>query len=158
MKNLLFVYAALVLLYINSIYGFMACKMFSSCSDDPYEGDGYYIGYTDEDERNMYICTKRYPTQEYVCSGRTCRMKDVISYLNCYHRDGDEIKNGILYPHRVDFKDPFSKSRSSVVVKSGNCYATSTGRVHITTINGGYAESAMSRNGRCLTKFGWCSC
>jgi len=158
MKNLLFVYAAIVLLYINSIYGFMACKLFSSFSDSPYEGDGYYIGYTDDDERNMYICTKRYPTQEYDCSDRTCKMKDIISYLHCYHRDGGEIKNGILYPHHIGFENPFKKSVSSKVVKSGKCFATSKGDVHITTINGGYADSVMSRNGRCLTKFGWCSC
>ncbi len=151
----------------------LLCGLFGRCPDIPHNGnDKYYIGYTDEDCINVYVCKRRRNDiciQEYgrVAGGNvggfTCNYPTL--YDECYNKSGGK-KGDWIDPKVVSFISPWSSSHKDckptytrVNIKDKRCYS---GPKNNDVINSNMstrtARSIYKVNGRCLTPAGWCDC
>jgi len=153
----------------------LLCGLFQTCKDVPHEGpdNKYYIGYTDEDCRNMYICKRKGSDiciNEYgkagagaVVGGFTCSYPTL--YTECYDKNGNKKSNWIdpkivsfLSPWNDDFDD-CDISYRTVNKKDSRCYLTPySDEVLNSNMATSDAHIIFEINGRCLTKAGWCDC
>jgi len=93
MKLLLFVYYIAFILLINKSYA-VWCGLIGNYVDDPHPnklmGNSYYIGFTEYDCRNVYICGNKSEVNIPNCNGINgiCVNNWVPVYRDCYDRNG----------------------------------------------------------------------
>jgi len=150
----------------------LLCGLFQTCKDDPHKGGNYFIGYTDEDCRNMYVCKRR---RNDICisqyskapggnvGGFSCSYPTL--YDECYMSNGNK-RGDWIDPKIISYLSPWSSSYDHckwsykrVNIRDNKCYSSPYNNDVISTnANTRTARSVKRVNGRCLTPAGWCDC
>ncbi|OUM63853.1 hypothetical protein PIROE2DRAFT_9522 [Piromyces sp. E2] len=125
------------------------CKPLHICSVSPYHYSefGHYIGYTDEDYKNIVICRKYNANgcvarERYDRSSMDAFVVQDHSYLNPFNDGCGKSSN-----YTVNFKDKnsyYAAYGNKVLVKNNNKIRIGGERYRV--------------NNRCLVENGWCPC
>jgi len=167
MRCLYLTFIIAIMLASNSFA--LLCNILNNCDGErsPYKGDSYYIGFTDEDCRNMYVCKRK---RNDICMPEINKTKNGIKcnyptvYDDCYGRNGVK-KSDWIDPNTVSFLNPWDSkvgcrwSYKKVNIKNNKCYSSSSNNNVISSNKSTRTARSLSRiNGRCLTPDGWCDC
>jgi len=158
--NCLLVLSLLFVTLLSKVTALSTCAIFLSCDNDPLiVGNGYRIGYIDNNKNKILAC-KSYSPDDCIAWDNVGNCRSLGAYHDCYDINGKYQADFFSQIH--GYKNPFKYMKTTnyvVNAKNSNCYVSAYGNTILAKgLSKRTAGATHKINNRCLVGAGWCPC